>query len=259
MEGRNRTIFVVLIAVVIVVAVFSSFGLNLFPPQTVRLELPQVSVPSGDDSYQGDYVADTDRYVRVEITPVTVQSVIHTLTPLQPESYYRTITVRTSLGNGVMGTTVNRVWVDFGWTRVESTWPNGVIEHIILGEGRVYRWFEGDEAWNEWEEGARDVNAAQRIPTYQDVLGINPLFITDAGYEDVDGVPCIFVQAAANEMGNQERYWIAVSSGLLAAAETVQGGEVILSMSSTQTEMPVPPGGRFTLPDGTVLHENGTD
>lgn len=258
MESKNRTIFVVLIAVVIVVAVFSSFGLNLFPPQTVRLSLPQVSAPVGGDPAEGDFVTDTSRYVRVEVTPVTVQDVIRTLTPIQPESYYRTITVQTALGNGAVGTTTNRVWVDFGWTRVESTWPNGVVEHTILGGGRVYRWFEGDETWNEWEEGERDANTAQRIPTYQDVLDLNFRLITSAGYEDVDGVPCIYAEVSTNEVGNRERYWVAVSNGLLTAAETAKGEDVILSMSSTQVEMPVPPGVGFTLPDGTVLHENGT-
>ena len=52
MEGRNRTIFVVLIAIVIVVAVFSSFGLNLFAPAAPEITLPAV-YPGGSDAGDG--------------------------------------------------------------------------------------------------------------------------------------------------------------------------------------------------------------
>ena len=50
MEGRNRTIFVVLIAIVIVVAVFSSFGLNLFAPAAPEITLPVVTDPAEDET-----------------------------------------------------------------------------------------------------------------------------------------------------------------------------------------------------------------
>lgn len=52
MEGKNRTIFVVLIAIVIVVAVFSSFGLNLFAPTAPEITLPAVTDPAEDQQGQ---------------------------------------------------------------------------------------------------------------------------------------------------------------------------------------------------------------
>ncbi len=254
MEGRNRTIFVVLIAIVIVVAVFSSFGLNLFTPAAPEITLPAVTDPAEDQEDQSGQPADTDRYVRVEVTPETVQNVIRTMVPLQPESYFRTITVETSLGDGTMGATVNRVWQDAGWTQVESTWPGGTVEYTIAGDGMVYRWYGGDSTWTRWDQGERDINMAQRIPTYEDVLALNVKLITSTGYEERNGESCVYVETAENELGNRERYWVSVSNGLLIGAETWCGDELVMRMSSEPVEMPVPADTTFTLPDGTVLH-----
>ncbi|MBC5735941.1 MULTISPECIES: hypothetical protein [Oscillospiraceae] len=255
MEGKNRTLFVVLIAIVIVAAVFSSFGLNLFAPGTPEISLPDPSAGPVESPGGEDQPDDTGRYVRVDVTPQTVQDVIRTMVPLQPESYYRTITVGTARGDGTLGETVSRVWVDHGWTKVESTWPNGVVEYTVVGGGRGYRWFEGDRTWNEWDVGDRDANLAQRIPTYEDVLGLDAKSITATGYEEKNGSSCIYVEVAENEVGNRERYWVSVSSGLLVAAETMKGEEAVLTMTAEQVEMPVPPGVSFALPDGSVLHE----
>lgn len=254
MEGKNRTIFVVLIAVVIVVAIFSSFGLNLFSPDTPEIYLPTVTEHPGDEP-GGNGGDDPERYTRVDVTADTVQDIIRTMTPLQPESYSRTITVKTSLGDGTMGESVNQVWVDFGWTLVESVWPSGVTEHTIVGNGKVYRWFSGDWSYKSWEGGERDADMAQRIPTYEDVLDLDKALITAVGYEDVDGLPCVYVEVAENELGNRERYWVSVETGLLVAAETKKGEETLLLMTSGAVERPVQRGKPFELPDGTVLHE----
>ncbi|SBW05155.1 conserved exported hypothetical protein [uncultured Eubacteriales bacterium] len=257
MEGKNRTIFVVLIAVVIVVAVFSSFGLNLFMPGTPDVYLPDVTDSAGEDPGPGG-TGDPDRYVRVDVTPETVQDVIRTMVPLQPKSFHRTVKVQTALGDGTMGTTTNNVWEDFGWTMVESVWPSGVTEHTIVGDGKVYRWFSGDWTYKEWDGEDRDANMAQRIPTYEDVLDLDKKLITATGYEDRDGLPCVYVEVGENELGNRERYWVSVESGLLVAAETRKGEETILLMSSGTVESPVQQGKSFALPDGTVLHTVGS-
>lgn len=257
MEGKNRTIFVVLIAIVIVVAVFSSFGLNFFTPQTPDVYLPTVTNTPGNEP-GGENTAPPDHFTRVEVTPETVQDVIRTMVPLQPESYHRTITVQTGLGNGTMGTTTNQVWVDFGWTLVESRWPSNVTEHTLVGDGSVYRWFSGDWTYKQWDGGERDADMAQRIPSYEDVLDLNQKLITATGYEDKNSSSCVYVEVAENELGNRERYWVSVETGLLVAAETKKGEETILLMSSGAVERPVQQGKSFALPDGTVLHTIGS-
>ncbi len=256
MEGKSRTIFVVLIAAVIVVAVFSSFGLNLFTPSTPDVYLPQVTDSSGETPGTGEALP--GGYTRVEVLPETVQDVIRTMVPLRPKSFHRTVTVQTSLGNGTMGSTVNHVWDDFGWTMVESAWPSGVTEYTIVGEGKVYRWFSGDRTYKVWDGEEGDANMAQRIPTYEDVLDLNRRAITATGYEEKDGLSCVYVEVAENELGNRERYWVSVETGLLVAAETRKGEETLLLVSSGMVESPVQQGKAFALPDGTVLHRAGT-
>ncbi len=256
MESKNRIVFVVLIAAVIVVAVFSSFGLNFFAADTPKISMPQITENVGTDPNPGG-TAESDSYTRVEVTPATVQAVIRTMVPLQPESYHRTIMVETALGDGNMGTTINQVWVDFGWTLVKSVWPSGVTENTIVGEGKVYRWFDGDWSYKTWDGGARDTNMAQRIPTYEDVLDLDEKLITATGYEEKDGLACVYVEVAENELGNRERYWVSVETGLLVAAETKKGEETVLYMYSSVVERPVQQGTGFVLPDGTVLHTGG--
>jgi hypothetical protein len=255
MEGKNRTIFVVLIAAVIAAAIFSSFGLNLFMPPTPDVFLPEVTDSGGELPDPGE--TNDNGYTRVEVLPDTVQDVIRTMVPLRPKSFHRTVKVDTALGNGTMGTTTNHVWADSGWTMVESTWPSGVIEYTIVGSGRVYRWFSGDQSYKVWDGGEADANMAQRIPTYEDVLDLNRKAITATGYESKNGLPCVYVEVAENELGNRERYWISVETGLLVAAETRKGEETLLLVSSGMVESPVQQGKAFALPDGTVLHRAG--
>ena len=138
MERRNRNILVVLIGIVIVVAMLSSFGLGLFAPDTAKIQLPtpgasQSPEPAGDEGY-----------VRVEITPQTVQYVIEQ-TLSRPESYGRTVTIEDFWGDGQSGVTRATVWVDGGWTRTDAVWPGGTQRSSIVGEGRFWVWY-GDGA-----------------------------------------------------------------------------------------------------------------
>ncbi len=247
MERRNRNILVALIGLVIIAAVFSSFGLPLFAGPTAQIVLP-TPIPS-------DGAADSEPSqgggVRVEVTPATVQSVIAAMDRL--ESYSRTITT-TLEGSSVTG----RVWVDGGWTRADLTLSTGLVVHTIVGDGTVWRWYGGDRAAVSWaaDEGSMDVEG-QRIPTYEDVLALDPAAITAAGYEEKNGLACIYVQVSVEELDQAERYWVSADNGLLVAAETESGGELVWTMSAEAPEIPASAAASFALPDGTVLHTVG--
>lgn len=247
MERRNRNFLVILIAVVIAIAVFASFGLSLFYGPTPEIVLP-TPLPTGQgqtgETGQGGGV-------RVEVTPTTVQSVIAALSRL--ESYSRTVTT-TLAGISVSA----RVWVDGGWTRTDLTLPAGRGAHTIVGDGKVWRWYDGDREARVWsaDGGSADVEG-QRIPTYEDVLDLEPESITAAGYEEKNGMDCVFVSVEVAEPAQVERYWVSADNGLLVAAETESGGEVVWSMTATVPEIPVSASASFALPDGTVLHTVG--
>lgn len=251
MERRNRNILVVLIGIVIAVAILSSFGLGLFSPNTAQIQLPtpaasQTMEPVGEEEY-----------VRVEITTETVQYVVkHTLT--RPESYGRNVTIEDFWGEGESGVTRATVWVDDGWTHTTATLPGGTVRHSIVGDGQFWLWYEGNSRvlTGEADEDSADLEG-QRIPTYEDVLKLKQSDIADAGYEDKEGVSCIFVETVPDSQGYVERYWISTDSGLLSCAETRLDGRLIYRMSAFSVDRPVPENASFTLPDGTVLHDPG--
>lgn len=247
MERRKRNFLVILIAVVIAIAVFASFGLPLFYGPTPEIVLP-TPLPTGqnqvEESGQGGGV-------RVEVTPATVQSVIAAMSRL--ESYFRTVTTT------LEGTSVTaQVWVDDGWTRTDLTLPTGRVAHTIVGDGTVWRWYDGEREARSWsaDRGAADVEG-QRIPTYEDVIDLAPETITAAGYEEKNGMDCVYIGVEVAEPAQVERYWVSADNGLLVAAETEIGDEVVWSMTATAPEIPVSASASFALPDGTVCHTVG--
>ena len=252
MERRNRNILVVLIGIVIVVAMLSSFGLGLFAPDTAKIQLP---TPAASQTPQP---AGKEDNVRVEITPQTVQYVIeHTLS--RPESYGRTVTIEDFWGEGQSGVTRDTVWVDGGWTHTTATQPGGTVRHSIGRHDQFCMRYEGIR----WvltcsaDEDYADLEG-QRIPTYEDVLKLKESNIAAAGYEDKEGVACIHVETVPDSQGYVESYWISVDSGLLACAETTLEGQLVYRMSAFAVERPVPADASFALPDGTVLHTVGS-
>lgn len=252
MERRNRNILVVLIGIVIAVAILSSFGLGLFAPDTAKIQLP---TPGASQSPEP---AGEEDYVRVAITPQTVQHVIEK-TLSRPDSYGRTVTIEDFWGDGRSGVTHATVWVDGGWTHTTATLPGGTVRHSIVGNDQFWLWYEGSSrVLNGWADDDSADLEGQRIPTYEDVLRLKESDIADAGYQDKEGVSCIYVETVPDDQGAVERYWISVDSGLLACAETQLNGQLVYRMSAYTVDRPVPEEASFTLPDGTVLHVVGS-
>lgn len=247
MERRNQNILIGLIGLVIVIAVFSSFGLALFTAPTPTITLP-TAMPT---ETPGNGSIDQGEGTRVEITPATVQSTIEALSRIG--SYYRTVT--TSLEGAVNSA---QVWVDGGWTRSDLRLSSGTTVHTLIGDDTVWRWYDDDPTVITWtaEEDTVDVES-QRIPTYEDVLALDPATITSAGYGEQGGYLCIYVEVDVPELEQKERYWVSTENGLLVAAETEVNGSVVWSMTTTVPEIPVPADASFTLPDGSSLHQVG--
>ena len=93
------------------------------------------------------------------------------------------------------------------------------------------------------------------MPTYETVLALNSDSITDAGYKDRGGLPCVYVEAQGRERGYILRYWVNIQSGLLVSAETEVNGQLVYCMTAyTAIQSPCPSTAQFSLPDGTVMH-----
>ena len=169
MEQKNRTILVIAIAITVFAAVFVSFGL---PSLTGRV--PQVVLPDVSQEIAGE----NQDYLPVEVTPETVQAVIATLS--RPESYQRELNVTLFWSGGSSSDQV-RIWADGGYVKTDIT-TGGTVQHRLVGDGKLYLWYGGDRTWKELTAGETTGDLAQRIPTYEDVLALDPEQITDAGY-----------------------------------------------------------------------------
>jgi len=251
LEGKNRSILVVLIAAVIVLGVFASFGLNLFTAGTPSIVLPTpqatlTPAPGGEEDNSGAKW--------VEVTPQTVQEVIATLA--RPLSYQRTVTLQDFWGDGQSAVTTAEVTVDDGWTMTVSERGDRSQRTSIVGGGMVYWWYSGDATAQSApaDNYSADLEG-QRIPTYEDILQADPDSITAAGYESKNGVPCVYVSIHIDGLEYEERYWVSTENGLLAAAQTVQDDAVLMEMAAGAAELPAPAGLEFAGPDRTVYHQ----
>lgn len=257
MEERKRNVLAVIIACVVMLALVYSFGLNLFY-RTPDFQLADPTVTESGSpgaSDPGDVSG-----VTVDVTPATVQSVIASLTKYS--SYSRSVSVTYRWDGESSGTLSAQVWADGGWVYTETALPTGLTECSVVGEGAIWIWYAEDPEnvrsnvrvyTGSAQTGAEDLT--QRIPTYEDVLALDPEEISSAGYELWEGQSCVYVETTPDELGCVRRFWVSESSGLLMAAQTEQEGLIVYEMSSGAVMSPMEQGTRaFTLPAGTTLH-----
>lgn len=249
MEERKRTLLAVVISCIIVASVGYSFAMSFFA------DVPDIVVadPGASSSLPGSPASTGGQGgLPVEVTPETVQSVIAELSRFR--SYSRTLTIRYAWSGG-SGSVTARVSVDGGWSRCDATLPGGIIEHSITGEGSLWYWYGSGKDYLRSDAGLHSEDLVQHLPTYEDILKLDKSRITDAGYEEKDGVPAVYAQARDDD-GYLDRYWVSVDSGLLVASETEKGGKVVYSMTASDMISPLAEArDAFTLPDGTVLHQ----
>lgn len=254
MEQKNRLIIVVTVTVLIVIAMFASFGRNLFAKNPPEIVLPAADSSQGSSGSLGGSDSFSNQFQQVSVTPETVQSIIASLS--RSSSYYRELTVETFWSDSSSSTTTVQTWVDGGWTHTAQTLPSGLIRHDIVGDGQVYYWYEGDQTWRTAPSDQLSADLAQHIPTYETVLELDPAAILDTSYELRGDLSCIYVQVQGAVEGYEERYWISVDSGLLVSAESLENGQLVYSMTALSPVQSIPSDSNiFSLPDGTVLHQ----
>lgn len=108
MDQKNRLIIAIAVTLLIVAAMFTSFGRSLFSMRTEHIQLPEPGASSSSQEGGGSSQS-AELFQRVEVTPQTVQSVIRTLE--RSTSYYWELTVETFWTGGSSATSV-QTWVD---------------------------------------------------------------------------------------------------------------------------------------------------
>lgn len=251
MDQKNRMIYSMAVILLIFAALLVSFGRVLFQLDTPDVLLPSTEVNQpGSSGVPGQSPSGPDQIVAV--TPQTVQSVIATLE--RTDSYYRELSIEQFWSTGSSVTTV-RTWTDRGWSHSYQQLPNGAGRHDLVGPDTAYYWYDGSSRYGSVPADDRSADLAQRLPTYETVLDLDPDSITNAGYEPKGEIPCVFVESTDVESETVKQYWVSVDSGLLICAELRHQDEVIYRMTAFQPmQSPCPASALFQLPDGTVLH-----
>ena len=224
------------IAVALVVLLACGVLVKNSLPRSSHLQLPDVSAGVEQPGTGGG----TDNALtRLEVTPQTVQAVIATLE--RPSLYARSVTTET-LWSGGSGRAEMTVLVSGVWNRVDAVMPSGRTRHAITDGEKTYIWYDTSHDLYEGSSGTITADQEQHTPTYEDVLALDKDAITDTGYEEKGGLSCIYVETVVDGLDYRERYWVSVDTGLLAAAETWDGDELVYRMSSYNLERPVPAG-----------------
>ena len=228
-KQKMTPIGIACILLVLLVVAFMVCGSLREPEKIVLPPEPSTTEPSGP-------TVDNEAVDRVEVRPDTVQSAIEVLA--RPRVYTRTITVERywSGGSGV------------------SVITAAAARHVITGDDAVYIWY-GSSRKVYSGASALTQDAEQGILTYEDILALPPERIAAADYRALEGVNCIYVETEPDDAGYVERYWVSVSSGLLAAAERECDDAVVYRMAALTVSYDGVDAEDFTLPNGTVLYE----
>jgi len=233
--------FVVLM--VLMVALVASNGLRR--TSHITLPSPTASSPSGSgEQTSGEAV------IRVEVTPDTVQAAVETLH--RPERYARRITVE-RLWDGGSGARNITVSVSGKWTRADETGSDSRVRHAVTDGETTYIWYDDEALFYSGAAGDISADEEQGIPTYEDILKLDPSDIVQADYRTFSNEDCIFVETAADDLGYVQRYWVSVHNGLLSGAERLQNGEPVYRMAAQSVSEDLPTAADFILPNGTVL------
>ena len=247
MDPKNRLLIAIAVTVLIVGALFTSFGRSLFILRTPSVELPSSGASSSGSDVSSGAQTDTGQYQTVSVTPLTVQSIIsNTLT--RSENYYCELSVET-FWEGGSSTTPVQVWVDGGWTHTRQVLNSGMVRHNLVGNGTLYYWYEGSSQWLSVPADDSSADLSQRVPTYETVLDLDVEDIVSADYELRGDTPCVYVEASYG-VGRTARFWVGVDSGLLMAAEEEQDGQLTYRMTAYSL-LPCPSDASFSLPDGS--------
>ena len=233
----------------IVAAILASFGRSLLFVQIPSISLADVN--DGADASSSEDPQEGDQYWQVAVTPETVQSIVATL--VRPDSYARKLTVETFWSGGSYTAQV-QYWEEGGWSHTRQTMASGAVRHDLVGPETSYYWYEGSAVWQSFPADGQSSDLAQRIPTYETVLDLEPDDITGTGYELRGSYPCVYVEVQ-QETGALERYWISTDNGLLISAEREVNGALVYRMTAyAPVQTPCPPDASFALPDGEELY-----
>lgn len=237
-----------LIAGIVTLLLLAALLLFLFSPwaasKTAEVKLPELL----DRLPEQSSAAVPRELQQVEVNPQTVQAVIATLN--RPDSYSRSIRVN-SYWEGGSRTVLIRVWIKGSLLRLNIVGEDAE-KNYLMEDNTVTMWYgnDTDHLFTYSGEDPSLADGLQRIPTYEDILKLDPARILEAGCTRTEsGKWLILVEAENEDFGYLDIYYISLDTGLLEAAEQWDKGELIYSMSAGEAELSAPSDQLFLLPE----------
>ena len=250
MSSKDRLWVALAIIVLIAIAMFTSFGRNLFTLNTPSVVLPDTSNGGSGSTSVPNPNGSNHVLQHIRVTPDTVQDVIASLQ--RTDSYHRELSV-SLFWEGGSSTSPTSVWCNEGWISTKRTLPTGIVRHDLVGD-EIYYWYDNDTEFLTAPADEFSQDLAQRIPTYETILALDTDNITVARYQIKETLPTIYVESVIDKGTSVERYWVSTQTGLLVGAEIEVSDVLIYSMSGyTSIQTPVPTDAPFTRPDGVSV------
>ena len=236
MSRRSKMLIILLLVLTAAVIAFALFFMGR------SVETTPVTLPSPGQSSAAETSMPGPE--RVELTSENVTAVLAELT--RAESYSGSVTIE-DFWDGGSASTQLQVWVSNGRTRVRGE-RGGSPRNILVSEGTLYIWYDNVSGVfsGPWEGSADEW---LRALSYEDVLSLPPEQITGAGYAQLSGEECVYVDYTGGLLGYTYRVYVSVSNGLLMGAEKYDGGSLIYRMFA-EYELSVPDESLFVPPEG---------
>ena len=236
MSRRSKMLIILLLVLTAAVIAFALFFMGR------GVETTPVNLPSPGQSSAAE--TSMPGPGRVGLTGENVTAVLAELT--RAESYSGSVTIE-DFWDGGSASTQLQVWVSNGRTRVRGE-RGGSPRNILVSEGTLYIWYDNVSGVfsGPWEGSADEW---LRALSYEDVLSLPPEQITGAGYAQLSGEECVYVDYTGGLLGYTYRVYVSVSNGLLMGAEKYDGGSLIYRMFA-EYELSVPDESLFVPPEG---------
>ena len=244
MKRRHPLLIAGLVTLLLLAALLYFLFLSpLTVPKTAEVRLPELTERLPEQTG----AAVPQELLQVEVNPQTVQAVIATLN--RPDSYSRSIRA-SSYWDGGSSSALIRVWVRGSQLRMNIS-GDGAERNYLMDGNTVTLWY-GDDTSRRYTYGGNDPHLAdglQRIPTYEDILALDPSAIREAGCTMGDGGKWrILVAAEDQDFGYLDIYYISLNTGLLEAAEQWDGDSLIYTMNAGEAELSAPDDQLFLPP-----------
>ncbi|NCB06020.1 MAG: hypothetical protein EOM69_10960 [Clostridia bacterium] len=246
---KNTGLMVVAAIAILLIGVLTSFlwtGSGGVPPKII--------LPGSGDAISGVDVEVVEQNLgTVEQVTVNRSNVLRVIAMLRrPKAYTYTAAI-TYYYQSASSTVHLTGAVSDGYYKATQNNENGTLKQTILTPDSIYIWSSGSVTLYKGARGDVCGDDLALMPTYEDLLALDPEQITEASYRP-DGAPADIVLSF--EQGDKQKvYRLSVETGLLISVEEFRGDALLYRAQLTAVSCETPDPSHFRLPNGTLVTE----